>query len=399
VQNPTPRGDLVPSGVVGLLGTRGPTSRVEIARALGVSQATVTQVTKELITRGVVEELDSVPSNVGRPARLLGLVGRGGVALGAKVTADHVAIVTVELDGTVRDAVSEPFDPDAPDAIRALGTLLQAQADDLDGQLFGVGVGVPGAVDTQASGMVDAPTLGWERAPVGRVLREILGAPVLVDNDVNTLAAAERLYGIGREHSSYLVVTIGRGIGCGIVVDGAIYRGASGGAGEIGHVPVTDGGPRCGCGARGCLEAHIGDAGLVRTARDHGVIGRRGTLAGLLRAARSGDEVARDVYREAGAMLGRALAGIVHTLDPEVVVLMGEGVDAWEYWEPGFEPALRRCLLPARRGLPVVVEPWSEDQWARGAASLVLAAPFDASGNGGEQARLVRARLHTGSAR
>lgn len=399
MQNPGPRGGLVPSGIVGLLGTRGPTSRVEIARALGISQATVTQVTKELIAREVVEELESVPSKGGRPARLLGLVRSDGVALGAKVTADHVAIVTVELDGTVRTAVSEPFDPDATDALENLGRILARHTKDLDGRLLGVGVGVPGAVDAQASGVVDAPTLGWADAPVGQVLRDALGAPVLVDNDVNTLAAAERLYGIGREHSSYLVVTIGRGIGCGIVVDGAIYRGAFGGAGEIGHIPVTDDGPRCGCGARGCLEAHIGDAGLVRSARDHGVVGRRGTKAGLLKAARSGDDVALDVYRDAGAMLGRALAGIVHTLDPEVVVLMGEGVDAWEFWQPGFEPELRRCLLPARRGLPFAVEPWSEDQWARGAASLVLGTPFDASGNGGDQARLVRARLQTAGAR
>jgi predicted NBD/HSP70 family sugar kinase len=399
VQGPVPRGDLVPSGIVGLLGTQGPTARTDIARALGLSPATVTQVTKDLIARGLIEELESVPSKGGRPSRLLGLVSDAGVALGAKVTADHVAVVTVELDGTVRSSTELAYDPGAGDAIERLGQILAKQVAELDDRLLGVGVGVPGAVDSQASGVVDAPTLGWQSAQVGPVLRAAIGTPVLVDNDVNTLAAAERLYGIGRDHSSYLVVTIGRGIGCGIVVDGGIYRGANGGAGEIGHIPVWPSGdeePPCTCGSTGCLEAHIGTAGLQRTARARGVIGPRGTAATLLRAAGAGEVGARQIFEEAGSMLGRALAGVIHTVDPEVVVLMGEGVDGWEFWETGFEPSFRRSLLPARKAVPVVVEPWTEVQWARGAASLVLSSPFDSAGNGGEQSRLVRARLGAG---
>ncbi len=250
LQGPIPRGDLVPSGIVGLLGTQGPTARTDIARALGLSPATVTQVTKDLIARGLIEELESVPSKGGRPSRLLGLLRDAGVALGAKVTADHVAVVTVELDGTVRSSTEHAYDPSTPDAIERLGQLLAKEVAGLDDRLLGVGVGVPGAVDSQASGVVDAPTLGWQSAQVGPVLRTAIGTPVLVDNDVNTLAAAERLYGIGRDHSSYLVVTIGRGIGCSIVVDGAIYRGANGGAGEIGHIPVWPSAGAAG-GARG----------------------------------------------------------------------------------------------------------------------------------------------------
>jgi predicted NBD/HSP70 family sugar kinase len=392
VVSAVPRGDLVPAGVLGLLGTQGPTSRVDIARSLGLSPATVTQVTKDLLARGLVEELASVPSRGGRPATLLGLVAHNGVALGAKVTADHVALVTVELDGSVRTSTVHPFDPRDRDTV---GDILATALTD---SVLGVGVGVPGSVDAQASGVVDAPTLGWQDVKLGQALRNRLGVPVLVDNDVNTLAAAERLYGVGREHSSYLVVTIGRGVGCGIVIDGAIYRGAAGGAGEIGHIPISEDGPRCGCGAIGCLEAYIGSAGLLRSARGTGVVGPRGRLATLTKAARDGHAAAREVYAEAGRLLGRTVAGVVHTVDPEVMVLMGEGVDAWEFWQPGFEPALRRCLLPARRELPVIVEPWSEDQWARGAASLVLASPFDSAGTGGEQSRMVRARLETGGA-
>ena len=391
------RGDLVRAAVLGLLGTRGPSSRTDIARTLDVSPATVTQTTKELLARRLITELNWVPSQGGRPARLLGLVRTAGGAIGAKVTADHIALVAVELDGTVRTSTSVAFDPNGPATLDDLCAVLSDAVTSHDGQLLGVGVGVPGAVDAQASGIVDAPTLGWEQVRVGPRLREHLGVPVLVDNDVNTLAAAERIYGIGREHSSYLVVTIGRGIGCGVVQDGAVSRGAHGGAGEIGHIPISDDGPRCGCGNRGCLEAYIGQDGLIREAVRRKVIGPRGTLRGLVKAARSGHRDALDVYEDAGRTLGRALAGLVHVLDPETIVLMGEGIDAWPFWDTGFEPSFRRHLMPARRGIRCIVEPWTEDQWAVGAASLVLATPFDSAGAGGDQGQLVRARLQSRS--
>ncbi|AYY12048.1 ROK family transcriptional regulator [Actinobacteria bacterium YIM 96077] len=396
---PAARGDLVPSAILGLLGTRGPTSRAEIARSLDINPATVTQVTKGLIARGLVTELDQVRSQGGRPARLLGLVRSAGGALGAKVTADHVAVVDVELDGSVRSSVSYPFDPDSPTALDQLADILGAAVDDHgERNLLGIGVGIPGSVDEQAVGIVSAPTLGWTDAHVGPILRSTLGVPVLVENDVNTLAVAERLYGVGRSHSSYLVVTIGRGIGCGLVVDGAVYRGAGGGAGEIGHIPITVDGPLCGCGSYGCLEAHIGDAALVRRALESGIVGPRGTSRGLLQAAEDGTEAARQIYAEAGELLGRALAGIVHTVDPEMIIILGEGIEAWQYWEPGFEAAFRRHLIPARRGLTYVVEPWAEDKWALGAAALVLASPFDVLGTSGDQGRLVRERLHANPA-
>lgn len=390
------RGDLVPSAVLGLLGTRGPLSRAQIARELGISPATVTQTTKALIARGLVEELDQVPSLGGRPARLLGLVSAARGAIGAKVTADHVAVVHVALDGVVTESSVHPFDPDAPAALDALAALLRDAVDRHEGHLLGVGVGIPGAVDSQASGSVEAPTLGWSEARVGRALRAALGVPVLVENDVNTLAVAERVYGVGREHGSYLVVTIGRGIGCGVVIDGALYRGAFGGAGEIGHIPMSVDGPVCGCGSRGCLEAYIGQSALERTAVERGVIAPGAGIEALQAAADDGDPQAREILAEAGAMLGRALAGVVHTLDPEVVVVLGEGIEAWSHWEPGFAAAFRRHLMPARRGTPYLIDSWDEDKWALGAAALVLASPFDQTGATGDQGSLVRERLHAG---
>ncbi|WP_457254007.1 ROK family protein [Pedococcus sp. P5_B7] len=388
------RGHLVRAAVLGLLGTRGPSSRADIARVLGVSPATVTQTIKELLTRELVTELESVPSQGGRPATLLGLVRSAGGAIGAKVTPNHVALVSVDLDGTVRSSRAVPFDAGRPAALDALADILREAVAQHEGRLLGVGVGLPGAVDSQASGIVDAPTLGWDRAPVGSRLREALGVPVLVDNDVNTLAAAESVYGIGRSHESYLVVTIGFGVGLGIVQQGSVSRGAHGGAGELGHFPVTADGPLCGCGNTGCLEAHIGESGLVAAAIDRGVIDVGGTISDLVGAARGGNAGGLAVYREAGRMLGSTLAGVVNVLDPELVLLMGEGMTEWEFWEDGFEESFRACLMPTRRGIRCAVESWTEDQWAVGAASLVLAAPFDAE-TAGSQGELVRERMQS----
>ncbi|MGV9381090.1 ROK family protein [Nonomuraea sp. NPDC003707] len=391
----TDRGDLTRTAILALLGTVGPLSRSEIARRLDLSPATVTQLTRELMGHGMLEELDLTPSRGGRPAVRLGLVGSAGRALGVKVTAEHLVLVDVRLDGEVLGSWERPFDPSAPDALDSLAgaissVVAESSADERTPPLLGIGVGVPGSVDDQAAGTVNAPTLGWRAMAVGDWLRRRLELPVLVENDVNALAAAERLYGRGRTHRDFLVVTIGRGVGAAIVADGRVYRGARGGAGEFGHLPVDPGGPVCGCGARGCLEAYVGAAGLLAAARARNV---HLDLPALGRAAAGGDAAAREVFAEAGAILGRATAGLINVVDPEVVVVLGEGTADWPLWRASFDAALRAQLYPGRRDISVEVESWDDTSWAQGAAALVLATPFDAAGAAGEQGRLVRARL------
>jgi predicted NBD/HSP70 family sugar kinase len=388
------RADVVPGRILGLLGTQGPTSRTAIARRLRLSPATVTQVTKELVANGSVRELSSVPSNGGRPATLLGLAREGAGAIGVKVIADHLAIVDVSIAGEVLRSRTVPFDPARPNAIEALTSVLRESVADHPGLLLGVGVGVPGSVDAQFSGVVTSSMIGWNRVPLGAALRESLGVPVLIDNDVHAVAAAQLLYGAGREFDTYLVVTIGLGIGCAVVVDRSIYRGAHGGAGEIGHIPVSLDGPVCQCGATGCMEAYIGAPGLVREARRDGVIGPRGTIDTLRRAADAGEPQAQAVFRQAGSLLGRGLAGVANTLDPQAIVLLGEGTASWSHWQPGFEETFRPHLLGDRRQLALVREDWSDDHWALGAAALVMASPFDHEASGA-QGGLVSARLQS----
>jgi predicted NBD/HSP70 family sugar kinase len=393
-QRPQARTDVNRSAILAHLGAHGTASRADLARALNVSPALMTQLTKDLITEGLLVELEHSPSQGGRPARMLGLVSTAGRAVGVKVVADHVAFVEVGIDGTMVRSASEPFDASSTMFLSDLTVLLRRFIEGGgSAPLLGVGVGVPGSVDSQGNGIVDSTQLGWQQVPLGSTLRRELNLPILVENNVNALAVAERLYGIGRQHENFLVVTIGTGVGAGIVVDGVVLRGAGGGAGEIGHIPVLENGPLCSCGNHGCLESFIGEAALVRRARELGVIGQQGGMPALRAAADAENPEAARIFSEAGHLLGRALAGTIHTLDPEIVIVLGEGTVAWTHWSYGFEPALRSALIPSRRGVGIAVETWADESWAQGAAALVLATPFAADDVAGDQGRLVRERL------
>ncbi|QJA00300.1 ROK family transcriptional regulator [Leifsonia sp. PS1209] len=389
------RTDVNRTAILARLGGQGPASRADLARMLGVSPALVTQLTRDLLAEGLIEELDtSTSQGGGRPARMLGVVARTACAIGVKVVADHVAFVEVGIDGSVLRSATEPFDAMSPLATSALielaRTFIEAGGDN---RLLGIGVGIPGTVDEQGIGVVDSTQLRWNQVPLGASLRRALDLPVVVENNVNALSVAERLFGQGRDCADFLVVTIGTGVGAGIVSGGSILRGRAGGAGDIGHIPVAEGGPLCQCGNHGCLEAFVGESALVATAVRDGVVNDGADIRDVREAADAGNAAAVRVFDDAGRLLGRTLAGVVNMLDPELVVILGEGVEAWDHWSPSFEPALRASLVPGKRGVEVAVETWQDDRWAQGAAALVLATPFDTHGVAGEQGRLMRERL------
>lgn len=387
--------DLNRSAILAVVGRRGPIARVEIARELALSPATVTVLTRGLARDGLIEEVDVAPSHGGRPAILLGLVGNAAHALGAKIAADRLTVVRVTLDGEPLEFTEAPFDAAAPDAVERLGDALSplvASASEGSARLLGIGLGVPGVVDDQ-SGAVDSPVLGWLGLPLGARLEHRFGVPVLVDNDVNTLAVAERLYGRGREVDHFVTVTIGRGVGLGIVVAGEVYRGAHGGAGEFGHTRVVDDGPVCHCGKRGCLEALVSDSALVEQARRAGVLSQAEGPEHLLMRADSGDAGARRIYERAGEILGRAVANLVNILSPQLVLMGGEGTRAWDHLALPFDAALRSDLFEPLRGVVVEADRWDDAKWARGAAALVLGATFAAPLYERPPDAAVRARL------
>jgi predicted NBD/HSP70 family sugar kinase len=377
------------ASVLRLIAQRRPIARNEIAETLGLSTATVTSITRELISGGVVEIVEQAPSRGGRPALRLGLVSTAASAIGVKVASDHVVAVRLDLDGKVVAELERPFSP-GPQSVQVLGKLLHGFIESWTGGgvTLGVGVGVPGIV--RANGVVVSPMLGFDELPFADELVRELELPVLVDNDVNTLAVAERLYGRGRDLDSFLTLTLGRGVGLGLVLHGAVYRGR-GGAGEFGHTVVEPEGPECECGNRGCLEALVSDPALVWQGRQAGVIGPRQGIAALRTAADRGDARALGLFAQAGARLGRAVSILANSLHPELVLVSGEGTLSWPHFEPTFMQSFTASTFAPLRDVRVEVDPWDDKKWAMGAAALVLEAPFEVTD--GEVPEAVRARL------
>jgi predicted NBD/HSP70 family sugar kinase len=372
----------------------GPISRADLARRLELSPATITSVTQALITDGIVSARELEASRGGRPGVLLGIAGEAAAAVGAKVTEDRVVGTVVDLDGTVRSTFAEPADVRSGNPLQILVDVLrpQVEAARAEWHLLGLGIGLAGSNDPQVPGIVTSPLLGWEELPIGDHLTRALGLPVIVDNDVNTLAVAESLYGLGARFDSFITLTLGRGVGMGIVVTGEMVSGSHGAAGELGHITVDPTGVTCECGKRGCLETVAADRGMVRTARARGL--DITTPTALLSAADEGDPIARGVYADAGTLLGSVLAGIATVLDPAALLVSGEGSQAWHHLETAFRAALRAGRMPSHRDqIEVVRDNWDDDKWALGAAALVLRAAFGTPLGASGPVDAVQARL------
>jgi glucokinase len=243
-----------------------------------------------------------------------------------------------------------------------------AAAGAAEADLAAVGVVTPGPVDQKHGVVRNAPNLpGWEVMPVVQILRDALGVPVILENDADGAALGEHAFGAGRGFRNMIFITVSSGIGGGIIVDGRLYRGATGAAGEVGHMVLDEGGPLCGCGQRGCLEALASGTAIAARAAALVAEGESPLLARLARespplraedvqqAALEGDAVAQRVIREAGHYLGLGLVNLVHVFNPHGIVI-GGGVSHMGdlILEPAREVVRQRCFPLSQEGLSIV---------------------------------------------
>jgi glucokinase len=287
----------------------------------------------------------------------------GAVDLGGSKVLSLVATPDGEVLARDRRPTLAPEGPEA--VLRQIEDSLRAAVAEAGltlAELRAVGIASPGPLDVRTGVVSHPPNLpGWGELPLRRLMEERLGLPVAVDNDATAAAVGEHAFGAGRGARHMVFVTVGTGIGGGIICDGRPYRGKSGAAGELGHIVVQTDGPPCGCGNRGCVEALASGTAIARRARELLAAGRAAALARLTaggeqptaelvhRAALDGDEDCRALLSEAGRYLGVALASYANALDPELIVLGGGVLQAGEMLLAPAREALFTLTLPQIR--------------------------------------------------
>ena len=365
---------------------RGPLPRIDLAARTGISRATVTSVTAELLRGGLIEEVPresrSDEAARGRPRVDLKIAGKAHLISGLKVSDLSISLVLMDFEG--RDVAdidhkiaTSRHSPEAlADEIAKGLHALAEQAGCAMSDISGVGVGLAGVVDAGNGVVYWSPSLDQRNVAFGAILRDRLGINAYVDNDANLVAMAELTFGIGKDHSDFIVITIESGVGMGMVLGGQLYRGTRGCGAEFGHTKVHLDGALCRCGQRGCLEAYVADYALVREASSVGApvpTSTSNAVTQVLSAAKAGDPTARTVVERAGKMFAMGLANLVNIFDPELVILAGEQMQFDHLYADAVIEQMRKSIVEIDKPAPeVVVHKWDTQMWARGAAAYAL---------------------------
>ncbi|MBZ9641239.1 ROK family transcriptional regulator [Streptomyces sp. PSKA30] len=357
--------------------SHGPLTRSEMAERTGLSAAAVTKAVRPLIEAGyLVEDTDEEARRaLGRPANPVRVEGGRALFIGVKVTGDELIGVLTDLCCRIRVARHVPLPDRDPEpvlaAIADLARELLTEADGFGVPVLGLGLAVSGDVDRAAGTVRYSPFLEWRDVPLAELAAMTTGLPVTVDNDVRALTVAEQWFGAGVGLSDFAVVTVGAGIGCGLVVHGQVVAGAHGVAGEIGHVAVDPAGPPCHCGNRGCVEAIAGDTAILARIREATGV-QVADSAQALALAHRGDAGARAVYARAGEAIGRGIATVANLLGPELVIISGEGLAAYDLFAEQIRDAFAAAAFGSAARCDVRTRPLPFEEWARGAAATAI---------------------------
>ena len=360
--------------------TEGPLSRVALARRLDLSSAAVTKAARPLIEMGYLEELAATERSgpgAGRPASPLAIRADREFFVGVKITGDELIGVVCDLRAQVLTSAHRRLPvPGVDDVLTQLGELVDDLLDgpgDYRARTRRLGLAVSGDVDHSTGLVRYSPFLRWHDVPLRERAEKITGLTVTVENDVKALTTAEHWFGEGVGAESFALVTVGAGIGCGLVVGGRLVSGSHGVAGEIGHVSIDVNGPACHCGSRGCVEAIAGTDAIVRQARE--AAGRPElTFEDAVALARAGDAAAGAVFARAGDAIGSGIAAVANLVGPARIVVSGEGLSAYDLFEPHIRAGFQRQAFGAAADCPLSIRPLPFEEWARGAATVSIKA-------------------------
>ncbi|MEA2621793.1 MAG: hypothetical protein QOH61_703 [Chloroflexota bacterium] len=365
----------------------GPISRAEIARRTHLTRTTVSDVIGALFERGMVEEVGRGPSSGGKAPILLRLLGDARHVIGLDLGESQFTGALVNLRGVVRRSEQLPVQGrNGDDALELVYRLLDRLVQDANGTLLGIGVGTPGVIDSRTGTIRWAVNLDWQDLPLGHLLSERYGLPVNLANDSQAAALAEFAFGGDGERAQNLIaIKVGHGIGAGVLLGGALFRGDGFGAGEIGHIGIVDDGVACRCGRFGCLEtvasarAIVSRAAALAAETPTSVLNK--VSAGLdalslddVRVAYdAGDEAARSVVLSAGRYLGQVVASLIGMLDVRRIVLHGSVTTFGDAWLDAVrDEAQRRALTLLSSDVEIGITTITDNATVLGASAMLM---------------------------
>jgi predicted NBD/HSP70 family sugar kinase len=347
----------------------GPLSRRELADRLGVSAPTLTRLSTPLVERGLLVPADEpVGGRLGRPARPLDIAAGAHSFIGVKLAGDTIHAVRTNLRAEIQSAADAPLlSQDPEDVVAAIDDLLP-RLGELD-HISGLGISLGGSTPDHRL-VTRAPFLHWTDVPLADLASARLGLPTVIENDLVALTVAEQWFGAGREVDSFAILTVGAGVGYGLVTHRRLVTSPDAGVGLVGHFPVDPDGPWCADGHRGCADTMLSMSGVCAQAamalrHDVGY----DEVMGL---ARSGDPAASAIVQASGRALGRLVAAIANLTMCERIFVSGEGIELAEVGHPAVLEGVARDRDPNAAPVDLVVQPYDSDLWARGAASVAI---------------------------
>jgi glucokinase-like ROK family protein len=373
--------------------TNAPISRAQLAARTGLNKSTISSLVEELLEFRLIHETGINSIGTGRPSTMLEINPQAGCIIGVELGVDFVAAALTDFVGNVLWRRSVNADPSAsPEMIldQTLDLVSNAATASLQTglPLFGIGVATPGMVDLREGILIFAPNLHWHNIPLRKLFSERFHLRVFIENDANAAAVAEHLFGVARQCSDFIFVFAGVGIGGGLFLNGKLYRGKNGFAGEIGHSPIMTAGVQspCHCGNLGCWETYANQYSIIQRTQARLEVRRASLIPGLMaqqnvplsisiikQAADAGDLEAIEAFADAGKAMGQGFATLINFFNPEKIILGGPLSLAGNYLLPAIQDAVIRHSLPVvNQKMEVVLSHFGTDASLIGAISIVV---------------------------
>ncbi|GAB4114928.1 MAG: xylose repressor [Candidatus Caldatribacteriota bacterium] len=373
----------------------GPLSRTRIAELTDLNLSTVSNIVSDLISKELIHETGEGKSKGGRRPILLEFNSNEKSVLGIKVGLDGIVIGLLNLKSEVLDKefIPCPIKQEEKRILEVLSKsiqeLLKKNKIKLE-EIVGCGIGISGLVNQKEGYLVFSPILQWKKVRFREILEEKFKFPVFIDKDVNTLALAEKRFGAGKNINHFICITIGKGVGAGVVINGEIYYGSYGGAGDFGHIIIEKDGPRCYCGKKGCLEIFSSDQFVIsrmkeflvkkdsQEIRNFFTAKKDLTLLSvqdILELATKGEAISQGIFRELGENLSWGIMNLISLFDPELILIGGDGAKAGELILHPIRKKIKD-YFPFKPELKILPTQTGEDGWITGAAELVLQEVF-----------------------